>query len=263
MTACCETNRGEDKFSAFWERMARHYPLPFDEKTLADTERILSLAKARSVTIASTEVLDIGCGTGICTLPLAREAAMVTGLDTSGTMLDRLREVAAANGIQNVRTVNASWKGIEPAHMGFEKAFDIAWTSMTPAVQSRRDFAAMETCARRWCVYIGWGRKRENPLMGEIFEMHGLQFGPPPGVGAAHGLLKAAGRTPTLDYFETAWDWAGSIEEAAAEMQGFIELHGGRPQRDWIEAVLLRHERGGKVVHTTNVEEGIMVWPAP
>ena len=260
MKTLCENHRQQDKFSAFWERMALHYPLPFDEETLADTHRVLSLVRSKGVEIFQATILDIGCGTGIYTLPLAREAAMVTGIDDSTAMIKRLKDVIASTGMQNVRPIKASWKNIDISVLGFEKSFDIAWISMSPAVQTLQDFERMEKCARRWCVYIGWGRKRKNALMEEIFDMHGLHYGPPFGAKAAYDILKRSGRTPSLDFFETSWDWTGTAEDAQEDMVSFIEMQGGQANRNLIEKVLARHERYGLIYHTTYVEEGLMVW---
>jgi SAM-dependent methyltransferase len=255
-----ESRRSQDKFSAFWDRMALHYPLPFDEKNLVDVRRVLSLVRNRGVEISRAAILDIGCGTGIYTLPLAREAAMVTGLDDSEKMIALMKKVIADTGMQNVRPVSASWKNIDISALDFEKAFDIAWISMSPAVQTRQDFEKMERCARKWCVYIGWGRKRQNALMEEVFKSHGLRYGPPPGVGAAFNLLVHSGKTPSLDYFETSWDWDGTPEDALEDMVCFIEMQGARARRDLIQKVLARHERDGLISHATDVEEGLMVW---
>jgi SAM-dependent methyltransferase len=260
MKTPCENQHQQDKFSAFWERMALHYPLPFEEKTLADTRRMLTLVRSKGVEIFHATVLDIGCGTGTYTLPLAREATMVTGLDDSETMIACLKNLVSSTGVQNVRAVKASWKNIDIAAFGFEKAFDIAWTSMSPAVQTQQNFERMEKCARKWCVYIGWGRKRKNALMEEAFDLHGLHYGPPPGVGATYDILVRSGRAPSLDYFETSWDWTGTAEDALEDIACFIEMQGGRARRNLIEKVLAGHERDGRVYHTTDVEEGLMVW---
>jgi ubiquinone/menaquinone biosynthesis C-methylase UbiE len=258
----CAGKRPQDKFRGFWDRMAQHYPMPFDGPTLADTLRVLTLVKGQGVEIAHRTILDIGCGTGICTLPLAREAAMVTGLDDSEAMLARMIEAASVAGIQNVGPVTASWKTLDPAVCGFEKAFDIAWVSMSPAVQTLPDFEKMERCARRWCVYIGWGRKRKNDLMEEIFRLHSLPFGPPPGVEEAYDILVRAGRAPCFPkFFDASWEWKGTVEDALEEMAGFIMMHGGRPRHREIEKVLSHWQRDGRVCHTTEVEEGLMVWP--
>lgn len=144
---------------------------------------------------------------------------------------------------------------------GFEKAFDIAWISMSPAVQTAPDFERMESCARKWCVYIGRGRKRKNALMEEVFRLHDIQYGPPPGVGAAYDILVRSGRTPSLDYFETSWEWKGPAEDALEDIVCFIEMQDASANRDLIKKTLDRHERDGLICHTTYVEEGILVWP--
>ncbi len=260
MKTVLENKHQQDKFSTFWERMAVNYPLPFDEKNLADTRRVLSLVKSRGVEISYAKVLDIGCGTGIYTLPLASEADKVTGLDDSESMLARMKNVISSIGIQNVYPVKASWKNIDISAYGFENAFDIVWVSMSPAVQTRQDFEKMEKCARKWCVYIGWGRKRRNALMEEVFKLHDLNYGPPPGVGAAYDILITSGRAPSLDYFETSWDWEGTTTDALEDMACFIEMQGGQAHRNQIEKVLACHEKNGRIHHTTEVEEGLMVW---
>ena len=51
------------------------------------------------------EVLDIGCGTGLTTREAARAAApgRVVGVDVSERMLERARELTAAERLGNVR----------------------------------------------------------------------------------------------------------------------------------------------------------------
>jgi SAM-dependent methyltransferase len=250
----------QDKFKAFWERMARHYPLPFDKDTFAETCHVISLVKSKGVEIAGATILDIGCGTGIYTLPLARDAYQVTGLDDSEAMMARFAYALALEGMENVIPITASWTAIDISDVGFNKAFDIAWISMSPAVQTLSDFERMEQCATKWCVYIGWGRKRKNSFMEEIFNTHGLHYGAPPGAEAAYDLLSRSGRKPSLDYFEASWTWTGTVEDAIEDAACFIEMQGGRPQRDLIENVAASHEYDGMISHTTHVEEGLIVW---
>ena len=59
-------------------------------------------------------VLDLGCGSGRLTMPLARIASRVTGIDTSPRLLGRLRARAAAEGLGNITTVRADWDEIQP-----------------------------------------------------------------------------------------------------------------------------------------------------
>ncbi len=50
-------------------------------------------------------VLDIGCGSGIITIPLAQKAKKVTALDISKKMLHLLEKNAHENGLTNINSV--------------------------------------------------------------------------------------------------------------------------------------------------------------
>jgi len=54
---------------------------------------------------ASPRMLDYGCGTGLCSLPLAARCQSVLGVDVAPGMLAKLEEKAAALGLTNLRTL--------------------------------------------------------------------------------------------------------------------------------------------------------------
>lgn len=262
MATRCEKNEREEKFKAFWEFKAKSYPLPFDEKSLATTMRVIQIIKNRGVNFSGSKILDIGCGTGTYTLPLAREAALVIGLDSSKTMLTRLMDEKNRHGIENVDTVNAAWKDVDISVFKFNKGFDIVLTSMSMAVKDEEDLKKMEDCSKRWCVYIGWGSKRQNQLMEEVFAAHGLKYEPPRGAKQIYDILKKNGRKPSIDFIETSWSWRGTLDEAIEDVAKHIEVHGGFPRIDEIKSILTCHLIDGTIQHTTYVEEGIIVWEA-
>ncbi len=77
-------------------------------------------------------ILDIGCGTGVPTLELARlSAGLVIGVDTDQDCLDELTQKAAAAGLAGrVKTLNQSLFELEfPA-----ESFDILWAEGTIAI---------------------------------------------------------------------------------------------------------------------------------
>ena len=74
--------------------------------------------------LAQEHVLDIGCGTGQTTRDAARAApsGSALGIDTSSAMIDRARELAAAEGVTNVRFAHDDAQ----AHRFTPQRFDVA-----------------------------------------------------------------------------------------------------------------------------------------
>ena len=62
-------------------------------RTTFDLDFYVSEARA-----AEPRVLELACGTGRVTLPIARAGVPILGIDSSGNMLDRARQKAAAEG---------------------------------------------------------------------------------------------------------------------------------------------------------------------
>lgn len=244
----------------FWEHKARSYSLPFELQSMARSKRVMDMLAARGVETVGARILDIGCGTGAFSLPLARIAKEVVGLDISAVMLEKLMAEAARFRIRNVRVERMAWAEADPAALDFANAFDVVWTSMSPAVRGSDDLARMEQCSRRWCVYTGWGRVRENPLLAEAFRLHGLSFGPPPGAAAMHDMVTKAGRRTFLEYLDTSWEWEGSFGEAMDDLAVHLEANGAAADRKILAVLLARHQRKGVVRHITHAEEGVMAW---
>ncbi len=104
---------------AFWEKMATKYPLPFDEKSLADTIRLIELVEARGVQIDGASILDIGCcpsGQPRCWDRIFFKA-WLTALNGNGRSMALPTPLSCA-------AHETSW--ISPVAQGLEKGFDIA-----------------------------------------------------------------------------------------------------------------------------------------
>lgn len=68
-------------------------------------------------TLVNKKILDVGCGGGILTESLAREGALLTGIDASQTAIDTAKEHAQTIGLDiNYQTITAeSMANAEPA----------------------------------------------------------------------------------------------------------------------------------------------------
>ena len=92
-------------------------------------------------------VLDLGCGPGRHALPLARRGLEVTALDTSETLLGRVRSSAAAEGLA-MEIVNADMREFSRP-VGYDLVLSM-WTSFGyfDAAGNRR---VLERCAANLC----------------------------------------------------------------------------------------------------------------
>ena len=82
------------------------------------TEYALFEARLPSLFSPSDRVLEIGAGTGIFTLAIARRCREVTAVDISANMLEILKGKAAGEGIGNIRTIagNAETMALEGSY---------------------------------------------------------------------------------------------------------------------------------------------------
>lgn len=261
MVVMTKLSHKQNRQRAFWDNMADRYPLPFNAETLNDTRKIIAIAEAGGVCIDQATILDIGCGTGIYTLPLAQRATHITGVDSSDKMLSYCKKERDSSNLENVRILQVDWQKDDIESLGSTGVFDIVWASMTPAIRTGDDVLKMRQCANKSCVYIGWGRLRKNDLLEEVFAAHNQVFGPPPGAAAIRTILENQGICPRTTQITTSWNWQGNLEEACRNAAGYLEAGSDTEvQLESIKKIISRYIQDGKVSHTTHVEMEVLVW---
>src|SRR4051812_5864102 len=132
------------------------------------------------------EVLDIGCGTGLTTREAARAAAPggVVGVDVSERMLERARELTAAEGLDNVRYE----LGDAEVHRFVPAGFDVAISRFGTMFFSdpAAAFANIATALRpeAGLVLLVWQRREHNEWARAIDAALGHAAQPQPGADA-------------------------------------------------------------------------------
>ena len=107
------------------------------ERTLVQARLVRRLLRLRR----GERVLDIPCGQGRVTIPLARMGLEMTGVDLTGAFLRRARGAARAGGVR-VRFLQADMRRIE-----FDSEFDAAFNWFT-SIGYFSDADEMEFCRR-------------------------------------------------------------------------------------------------------------------
>jgi SAM-dependent methyltransferase len=179
------------------------------------------------------EIVDIGCGTGLTTREAARAAApgRVVGVDVSERMLDRARQLTAAERLDNVRYE----LGDAQVHRFDSAGFDLAISRFgtmffsDPAAAFANIAAALRPEAR--LVLLVWQRYENNEWALAIDAALGDAAQPPRpgadpfslgGAEATAGILEAAGfeRVRFEDVHEPVL-YGHDVDAALAFVRGF------------------------------------------
>ncbi|EAI4297676.1 class I SAM-dependent methyltransferase [Campylobacter lari] len=127
---------------------------------------------AKLGSLQDKSVVDIGCGSGVWTLHLAQKAKSVLGVDSSSAMLEILQEDAKTHAISNIKTLNLDFENF---YKNNNTNFDLAFLSMSPALQNEKDYQAFLNLASKK-VYLGWASRRKSSFLDPIFEHFNTHF---------------------------------------------------------------------------------------
>ncbi len=105
---CTEIPNQTKKIELFYDNLAPNYDHE-QFRTAVSISKIKELelfsARLPELFAGAERVLEVGAGTGIFTIPIARRCREVTAVDMSGKMLAELERKAAAEAVTNIRTI--------------------------------------------------------------------------------------------------------------------------------------------------------------
>jgi SAM-dependent methyltransferase len=188
----------EKGFSGFFDSVAEDYL----QRVMENEEfyrGIVDHLERENILRCDDEVLDISCGPGTYTLPMAKRTRSVSSLDPAEGMLSVLMREAANRGLLNVRTIKSKWEDY-----GGEEKFDLVFVALSPGIRGPNDFLKMERFSRRNCCYIGFGKGGKDSLGDEIWEqvMGEKRKNNDFNITIPFNLLHAKGRKPNVRFFE-------------------------------------------------------------
>ena len=266
----------DDMQAARWNEMAEGFGRNMDgERRQKRMAGLLELLRDAGFSVEGAIVLDIGCGPGALSIPLARAGAKVTSLDIATGMLDRLRGTAKDEKL-DITPVECSWWSADIDQLGFRNAFDLVIASSTPAIKDAETFDRMMACSKKFCYYNGFigGNPRlapERKPLAEVFgfdERKGHAFGP--GGRGAHGgpgllfpfmYLYMQGIRPVIRFNHRArpeQDWNEAAKKAIERFSRTRELN--QQQKETVRNYYNEIAVDGKVKHEPGALSAMMIW---
>ncbi len=143
----------DDSIAAVWNRRSDRFARDMDdERRQKRADEMFAILDEAGFSPQGARVLDIGCGPGTLSLPLARAGADVTSLDVSKEMLGRFTRSAREEGLK-ITPVESSWWTADIDALGFRNAFDLVVAAMTPSIRDVETFDRMVACSKGYCYY--------------------------------------------------------------------------------------------------------------
>lgn len=243
---------------SFWEKKAQTFPR--FKKGTEDTLEILAFFQEQSVDFRDKVIFDIGCGNGRFALELAFLAKKVIGSDISENMLGFLQEDAKTLGLDNIRTIHIDWADFNPSSM--EEKIDIAFASMTPALNNKQGLLKAINLSEQGLCYVGWGRVRECDFLANILSQHGITLLLPKGLPNVLEWLQEEGyKQPKHFYKKSDFTYQAPIQKAIDDIAWHVNMHDGEPNLELIEEYVRQNEKDGHITYTHSREVGIAFIP--
>ena len=150
------------------------------------------------------DVIDIGCGPGRFAAEFARTARSVTGVDISPRTVEYAQLFTRQAGRDNTRFFTGDFKTLDLAQAGLEGAFDLAFCSITPAVQGEHGLEKLMRLSRRWCymsLFVHGHNALHQRMLQEVFPTYPRKIRDGRAFYAAFNLLFLQGYYPITSYY--------------------------------------------------------------
>ena len=156
-----------------WDSRAEEWDRKYRcEERTEHEPRILDVAarlRKRGVLTPGCDVADIGCGPGRFVAEFAKTARSVLGVDISPKMTHYGERFCAELGIANARFRAENFASADIAALGWENRFDLAFSSITPAVATLQGLENFMRISRGWCFNVSF-IYRDNPIYADILK---------------------------------------------------------------------------------------------
>lgn len=239
-----------------WNKKAETFPRFI--KGAEDTLEILDFFKQQGVDFRDKVIFDIGCGNGRFALELAFLAKKIIASDISEKMLGFLQEDAKKFGLKNIQTLHVDWVDFDKNTCKIDENVDIAFASMTPALNNKQGFLKALEVGEQGLCYVGWGRVRECAFLEKILTQHEITLLLPKGLPDVLQWLDEEGyKQPVYQYKTSNFTYQAPIQKAIDDIVWHVTIHEGKPNMDCIQDYVYQNEKDGQITYTHSREIGI------
>jgi SAM-dependent methyltransferase len=247
------------KWMAFWDHVAPFYAWQ-NRLTRGYFEDIVRFLVARNALAEGRRVLDIGCGPGTYSLPMASAGALVTGLDSAPAMLAMLAEESRAEGVDaKIRTIRGEWD-----EFGEEQSYHLVLAALTPAIKDYASLCKMRRLSAGHCCLISFKGRYCSSLRDGLWarvmgvEMRGRAFD----IIYPFNILYAEGYLPELNFFPHRWEIRQEVGQVKERYRRYFAIFGkdDRATNATIEEFVDASAEEGSILDVQEGALGVLLW---
>jgi len=204
-------------------------------------------------------VLDVGCGNGAITIPLAQKARSVTALDSSTRMLEFLGKKAGHP--SNIHMINKGLEEVDAQEIGYHDVV-VASRSLNGIADIQAQLEKLDRIARKYVYITLWGvdnRKFEN----EMAELLGRESHQNPEYILVYNILYEMGIQANVEFLKSnTRNHYSNMDEALDRIKWRIgDMDEGEKSiiKKHLERVLTRNSDGSLTYTRTN-SKWVLIW---
>lgn len=214
------------------------------------------------------EVADIGCGPGRFVAEFAKHSRTVLGVDISERMTSFGAAFAKENGLSNAAFYTGDFSKLDVTSLGWERQFDLAFSSITPAIKGTVGIDNLIAISRGWCYnscFVYFRNELHDRILREVFHRT------PNNQRTAHSnwfkqlfdLLWLRGYYPYVHYYKEHREERIAAERNSAESLARYLLEDDFADED-VSKILHELERSadreGRISYTSDCWYGWLLW---
>lgn len=210
---------------------------------------------------SNDSVLDIGCGNGVITIPLAQKAIKVTAMDISSKMLEILMKNAKDSGLNNINTFNQRIEDVTEEDVDKHDVV-VASRSLNGVSDIGKELEKINNIAKKSVYLTLWGADNRR-FEREMAQLLGRESHRHPDYIYVYNILHDLGIYANVEMLESnTRNYYSNVEEALDRLRwriGDLNKDEESILREYLEENMIK-TTDGTITYSNGKADWVLIW---